>query len=119
MSDYPELPKWFARMVLGPLITAEKVSLKHVEWLQPVDDIFMIAGHFELFALIADYLQRTAGGLPKALDLLKVQLGAPLKVMIDKFSELNEDKDELRAQICEYTGFSEDSEVFKVLELSQ
>lgn len=39
--------------------------------------------------------------------------------MIEKFSELNENKDELRAQICEYTGFSEDSEVFKVLELSQ
>ena len=114
------MPRWLAREVLGPLNAADKLNLKYVEWLQPAEDIYCIAGHFELFALIADFLhQRTKDGTSKALDVLKNQLSVPLKVMIEKFSELNENKDELRAQICEYTGFSEDSEVFKVLELSQ
>jgi hypothetical protein len=51
------LPRWLAREVLGPLNAADKLNLKYVDWLQPAEDIYCIAGHFELFALIVDFLQ--------------------------------------------------------------
>jgi hypothetical protein len=62
-TDAPQLPEWFSRLVLKPLMDAKRVALKDVKWLQVDDDIYNLGGHFELIAYLVYYKDKELGSM--------------------------------------------------------
>lgn len=69
-----------------------------------------------MMALLIHYKDKQMGGVEKAIESLKIDIGPTINTMKAKNEE---DKEELVGKICELTGYAENSEVFKFLGLSQ
>jgi hypothetical protein len=67
-TDAPLTPTWFFKLVVKPMLAANRLNLQKVKWLQPEDDIFAVGGHIQLIALLIAYRKETMGDEAKALD---------------------------------------------------
>jgi hypothetical protein len=63
------------------LIKSNKVNLNKVKWLQSDDDIYSLSGHFEVFALLLNYKAKEMGGIQKAINALKGDIGSFVEKM--------------------------------------
>lgn len=108
-TDAPLTPTWFFNLVIKPMLTANRLNMPKLKWLQPEDDIFAVGGHIQLLALIVAHYKEQQGDEAKAVEQVKKALGDNLKTLIAKMEENGEDKDELRNFISELGKFKEDS----------
>lgn len=110
VADAPTAPKWFFTLVLKPMLEKGRIDLKRLNWLQPEDDIFAVGGHIQLVAQLVKHQAASASSSAKAVEVLKGDMAAVMKVLKEKMEENGEDKDELSEQVLELTGFTQDKD---------
>lgn len=83
-SDAPQMPEWFFRIVMRPMLDKKRLFVDKLEWFQPIDDVWALAGHFELIALFVRY--KIDGGLSvaDAIQETKTALGGVVQQMIER-----------------------------------
>lgn len=115
-TDVPKLPRIFWSAVMRPLFETNKLDLKKVTWLSPIEeDLFQFSGHFKIFA---EFLNYRSGfiSLSEAIKQFDTDFGEVVKTML----RLNEDdKKIILAEICEESGLKQDSPIFKCLGLAE
>lgn len=107
LADSPDAPQWLWQLVMQPMLAANRIDFKRVNWLQPEDDIFAVGGHIQLIALMLKERVDKQGDLNKAIASVKSDLGSVVDTLVVKAKEFGEDVEELRKQVEELTGFKD------------